>query len=376
MIVNKRIFILLSMIFLSVLVAGCSGEKKTDVVSTDLLVIGDITTIPSETVKPGDTIVIRMDVENVGQTDVWMLVDKDSKTSTDPKFDGDMVLVNFCYPIYKIDAAGFQVVSKTPTALCTLPTEADMVKALPSIKDVTGPNSCYLKFRPGETHVFQWRIKAPSKEMIAEMTNECKFNFQAIYGSVAKTFTYVYFAKPGELAQRIYTDKEMTLAGDNIASYGPVVTNFETDAQPIRSGTNDEWTVFMNLKNLGSGIAKIQNMYLSSVDTTMKLKATTTCELYDGGEVGFFLSRSDIEKDLKTAKDGGCTLVSKGVNVCDYFNNLLNKLEIFVTESSRVSCTVKAPDGISIMQPYKFKALAMYSYSQGKDLKITTDPTP
>jgi len=48
MIVNKRIFILLSMIFLLVLVLGCTGEKKTEVVSTDLLTIGDITVIPSK----------------------------------------------------------------------------------------------------------------------------------------------------------------------------------------------------------------------------------------------------------------------------------------------------------------------------------------
>lgn len=374
MIVNKRIIILLSMLFVSVLVLGCTGEKRTDVVSTDLLKIGDITVIPSETVKPDDTIVIRMDVENVGQTDVWMLVDKDSKSGTN--FNGDMVLVNYCAPLYTLENAGFQVVSKT-SELCTLPTDTDMVNALPTIAGASSVTSCYLKFKPGETHVFQWRIKAPSKDKIAGMTNDCKFNFQAIYGSVAKTFTYVYFAKPGELAQRIYTDKELTLAGDNIASYGPVVTNFETDAQPIRSGANDEWTVFMNLKNLGSGIAKIQNIYLSAVDTNMKLKATTNCELYDGGDVGFYLSRSNIDKDLKDAEDGGCTLVNKdGVNVCDYFKNQLNKLEIFVTESSRVSCTLKVPDGINIMQPYKFKALAMYSYSQGEDLKITTDPTP
>jgi len=127
------------------------------------------------------------------------------------------------------------VVSKT-SELCTEPEDINLKNALPTIAGAELGKSCYLKFRQGETHVFQWRIKAPSKEKIAGMTNDCKFNFQAIYGSTAKTFTYVYFAKPGELAQRIYTNKEMTLAGDNIASYGPVVANFETDASRYGQG--------------------------------------------------------------------------------------------------------------------------------------------
>ncbi len=369
------------MIFFLVLVLGCSGEKKTEVVSTDLLMIGDITVIPSEIVKPEDTIIIRMDVENVGQTDVWMLVDKDSTTkggtvpsafNAKPTTDGDMVLVNNCDPLYKLTE--FKVVSASGDVCTTPPSGYDVGSLFGEKPGDILKMPCYLKFRQGETHVFQWKVTAPSKGAIAGMTNDCKFNFQAIYGSMAKTFTYVYFAKPPELAQRIYTNKEMTLAGDNIASYGPVVANFETDAQPIRAGANDEWTVFMNLKNLGSGIAKIYNLDLYSVDDTFRLiNIPLRCDLMDyGSKLG--IVRTDIEKYLSDMKCD--TLLSTSIDECNRLTMLKNKLEIFVTESSRVSCTVNVPEGISIMQPYKFKALAQYAYSQGKDVKITTDPTP
>ncbi|MFH1431942.1 MAG: hypothetical protein ABIG84_01880, partial [archaeon] len=61
---------------LVVFASGCNGGGKTetDIQSTDMLEIVDITAIPSTTVKPGGIITIRMEVKNTGQKDVFMLV--------------------------------------------------------------------------------------------------------------------------------------------------------------------------------------------------------------------------------------------------------------------------------------------------------------
>lgn len=393
-------FILFAFVALSVFVSGCSsGETETEVQSSDLLIIDDLIVTPSDTVKPNSPFVVRMEVTNVGQTDVWMLIDDDSHSGLG--FDGDMVLVNFCSELYSLEDGDFSVVSAKSNACGDIDSSSEDDYLI----DVTGAGTisdsvgCYTKFVPRQTHVFQWKITAPSKDDIGRLTNECNFNFQIIYSGLAKTFTYVYFAAPLEVAQRIYTRDDLSLVGDNVASFGPIVANFETgEAQPISSGTGETWTVYLNLKNIGGGVAKIRDLELMGLEEAGITFSgdPTFCELRyrsDAQETGLERSYIDSQLDIHFAGNKvQCLIIYPGdercdKENCDYLNGnpkelcekllmVRNKLEIFRTESSRVSCMLKVPSGVSIMQPYKFVTTAHYAYFQGRDLYIKTDPKP
>lgn len=384
---NKRTFILFLLIVPVLLASGCDGgDTRTEVVSTDMLVIEDIHAIPSQTVRDGDTIVIRMDVTNTGQKDVWMLVDDDGGDS------GNMVLVNHCERMYELQKeGGFDIISVSSNNKCETPDAGFKVEI--SGKDLS--DACYVKFVPDQTHVFQWTIKAPSNDKLHGLTNECNFNFQTIYAGIAETITYVYFAIPHEVAQRIYTKNDLTLVGDNVASYGPVVANFETgEAQPIRAGSDDTWTVYLNLKNLGSGVAKIKDIELIGVEDAGLERASIYCELSFSENIGenklersalndalqpLFVENKDLceaehDADSQRCDIENCHYIND--KMCDYLLTLRNKLEIFEKESSRISCTLTVPKGVNIMQPYKFVTRAHYAYSQGRDFKIKTEPKP
>lgn len=392
---NGRNFILFLFMVLAVFVSGCNGgETRTEVISTDMLVIDSIVAVPSQVVRDGDIFVVRMDVVNEGQDDVWMLVDDDSQEGQE-NFDGDMVLVNFCEGIYELKE--FKVVSKSLSS-CDLPDPGYTVDITGKIIDPA--SACYLKFVPGQTHVFQWKITAPDKSRIRSLVHECRFNFQTIYAGVAETVTYVYFAIPHEVAQRIYTKNELTLTGDNVASYGPVVANFETgEAQPIRAGENDDnvrdtWTVYLNMKNLGSGVAKIKDVEFVDVGGSgISSIGPDSCELKN-----YKLVKSDISRDLvkyftqnevdcklvhgddssKCGGTPGCYYIADAVDrkACADLLMLRNKLEIFEKESSRIGCTLIVPKYVNIMQPYRFVTRAHYAYFQGRDFDIKTEPKP
>ncbi len=433
---NKRTFILFLLIAPVLIASGCDGgETKTEVISTDMLVIEDIHAIPSQTVRDGDTIVIRMDVTNRGQDDVWMLVDDDNGER------GDMVLVNFCEGLYELQKDGFDIVSVSKTDKCEQPNSDFEVKISGK---VLSDAACYVKFVPDQTHVFQWTIDAPSNDKLHGLTSECTFNFQTIYAGIAETITYVYFAIPHEVAQRIYTKNELTLIGDNVASYGPVIANFETgEAQPIRSGKKDSWTVYLNLKNLGSGVAKINSIELDVGEESVFKPSVTdddeanivniiNCPFYSNKEEGFIVDSSDVDEMLEgeltdgkrffetyvqgsgcgannevsgkgyflsnsytcckreeSLSEGGITefpekckrkscefLNPLSKKSCERYVSLRNKLEIFEKESSRIGCTLETPNDVNIMQPYKFVTRAKYAYSQGEDFKIKTEPKP
>jgi len=399
---EKRIFILFSvMLIFAFFVSGCpSGQTKTEVESTDLLVIKDVIAIPSAELEDSSKLVVRMEVQNAGQNELWMLVDDDSKAKTecDPGkkkdcFDGDMVLVDYCGGLYTL--TDFSVISKAGT-VCS-DSDPDIEIRLGGTKDeISSATGCYLKFDPHQVHIFQWKITTPSKEDIGDLVDECDFNLQTIYSGKAKTVTYVYFAVPQEVAQRVYTGKDLTLVGDNVASYGPVVANFETgEAQPITAGLSDTWTVYLNLKNLGSGIAKIGRIELKTGGSGIAVNSAGECDIEaDGG--GTYLDASELEGELegmfsensqnceadernknrpeRCEYDGCDYLEDEKREVCESKLSRKNKLEIFKTESSRISCTMDVPSEVLIMQPYRFTTVATYAYSQGRSLKIKTKP--
>ncbi len=448
---EKMIFILFSVMLMSAFfVSGCpDGQTKTEVESIDLLVIKDVIAIPSAELKDSSKLVVRMEVQNVGQNELWMLIDDDSQADAgclgddgepvkEDCFDGDMVLVDHCGVLYPL--TDFSVVSEAGKVCRDTNNEI----RLGGTKEVIGSGKgCYLHFDPHQVHIFQWKVNTPAKSDIGGLVNECDFNLQTIYSAKAETMTYVYFAVPQEVAQRVYTGKDLTLVGDNVASYGPVVANFETgEAQPVTAGKDNTWTVYLNLKNLGSGIAKIDSIKL---EYDSGISPSDDCELIKEGGAAH-LSASTIKKSIKEYSDKskvacveeyeklseknaaasrarcdeifgacmlgcglmgdictlGCSASKEGCLAkcgssigdaddrckdagCDYLKAvekkkcentelLEGKLEIFKTESSRISCTMNVPSEVVIMQPYKFITTATYAYSQGRSLKIKTKP--
>lgn len=451
---EKRIFILFSVMLISAFfVSGCpDGQTKTEVESIDLLVIRDVIAIPSAELKDSSKLVVRMEVQNVGQNELWMLLDDDSQSTIkcDPEkkedcFDGDMVLVDHCEALYPL--TDFSVVSEAGK-VCGDPNYN--IRLGGTKEAISSEEGCYLKFDPHQVHIFQWKVNTPAKSDIGGLVNECDFNLQTIYSAKAETMAYVYFAVPQEVAQRVYTGRDLTLVGDNVASYGPVVANFETgEAQPITAGRDndgkpDTWSVYLNLKNLGSGIAKIDSIKL---EYDSGISPSDDCELIEEGGAAH-RSASTIKESIEDYRDKSITacikkyeerskkeadtckarceavydacLVACSMTVgplcsatcqaskesclagcgsssgdaddrckdagCDYLEPeeekkkcenaelLEGKLEIFKTESSRISCTMNVPGKVVIMQPYKFITTATYAYSQGRSLRIKTKP--
>ncbi len=247
-----------------IFLAGClgGGRTKTEVVSKDMLKIKSIDIFPSKEVQPKDTIVIRMEAENMGQEDSYLLVDKDAKDSKDENWNGDYLLIDHCSTLYSQDKkdSEFQILSGG--RCITLDDNVPMVKDSGGSK-IKG-DACYLKISPQQSQTFQWTMKAPTDDEIAKMTQKCMFKFQTAYAAKAVTNTYVYFADPLEVAQRLYTKKEMSLAGDNIASYGPVAVNFvPAEPQPVPAKRGGTWTVFLNMMNVGEGIADVNDLKMS-----------------------------------------------------------------------------------------------------------------
>lgn len=294
------------LIVLVVVTAGCAGTKKTEIVSSDMLKInGDIDIFPSKTVNPDDTIIIRMEVKNVGQDKVWMRIDGkdgyDNSGAYKPEtLTGDYILIDHCESLYKYGdkaPADFKILT---AGKC----EKNMVENK-KIKDGDGKplGGCYLKFDEGQSHTFQWSLKAPGNDAIAKMTNKCTFKFQTAYAATAQTNTYVYFADPLEVAQRLYSGKDMNLAGDNIAAYGPVAVNFETaEPQPIaaRSEAGAKWTVYLNMRNVGGGIASVNSMNIEpSGDIALINPENSVCGFSNND-----LNELNTLKTLKTATYG------------------------------------------------------------------------
>lgn len=441
---KQRVYISI-FLALAILLAGCigGGSSKTQIVSRDMLVIKSIDIFPSKTLQPDDSIIIRMEVENAGQADAYLLVDADGGKTDATEFDADYLLIDHCKTLYPITKT--QVLSGGKCE--AIYDEADKkheYPLIPLVKDSAGTpikSGCYMKIAPQGSHTFQWTLKAPPENEIAKMTQKCAFKFQTAYAAQAITSTYVYFADPLEIAQRLYTKKEMSLAGDNVASYGPVAVNFvPAEPQPVpakksESGEPETWTVFLNLRNVGTGIADVNDIALDTGDI-QKADAglmKSGCRMIGDIEKDLELVKAMINSPHKKAdgtsekdKDGniikmgelykfssalgnfkGCdikvppctqslkklagdyyTLCQEPSNVdmCNKKNGEVlsalkneldsakRQLQIYSQQSSRIPCELTMPDGVAILTPFRFTTAADYTYKIRQDIDITTKP--
>jgi hypothetical protein len=332
---------LFSVIMLVLIISGCIDTgTTTKIESKDLLKINNIEIFPSQTVSPETELTIRMEIENVGQEQVFYLVDNNEHNKDN--VDGDALLYDHCPLIYTLDKTikdSFKVISGKSKYCEENPptdTKGNPIFEDPTIDGVNIDTGCYSIIRSGDIHMFQWNIKAPSLEKTLGITNKCDFKFQVKYLAKAETNSYIYFADPAEIIQRLYTDKDLSVKGDNIATYGPVAISLETPPQPIPIG--GRFTLYFTFKNVGKGIAKLK-----------------------GTENNFELSSEIDTDDWKTEKK-----VCKGK-----INKKDTPIQIYGKDSSRISCSFNAPK-ISILKPFKFTSEAIYEYGLTETKTVTT----
>lgn len=326
------LYLLLVVIVVSSACLGASsGKSKTQIESKDLVVVNSYDFFPSSSINPGDNLVVRMEIENVGQIN--------TPIEFGDKY-GSKVLYDFCKGLYtymeSASVIGASVID---------PENVDEKGKSKSLKltEYNG-NNAQINLDVDKSAIVQWTLKAPDKEQLLNLNHQCNFKFKVSYGAAAKTNTFIYFASPLELAQRIYTKDDLKFIGDNIATYGPVFVNFETPAQPIAANGEKSWTFFVNIKNIGSGTADISNLEIKLPDNYAVAEA-------DMGESCKNAFKLDPKKPntliLKSAVESPSNT--------DY-------LKISKQSTSRIPCSLKTPD-VSILQPFQFVSTADYKYS-------------
>ncbi len=370
---KQGVFIYIVLIFI-IFLAGCvgSGQSKTEIISTDMLIIKNIDVFPSKNLRPDDHIIMRMEVENKGQKDTYLLADTDSKPASPnaKQFDGDYLLMDRCDPLYFLED-DMTVLSRGKCVIAD-----DFPVDIPKLKNYDGTeyspvSACYIKISPGQSQTFQWKIKAPSETAISKMTNRCNFKFQAAYSAKAETNTEVYFANPVEVAERLYTDKDMSLKGNNIATYGPIAINFEpAEPQPISAQKGDNWTVYINIKNAGTGIADV-------TDLAVIMPKNNDCATNGGKEPCIKKANCRLFEDIeKERNNAGCSdkATPECATLSNEYKSLQDNLKIYFDKSSRIVCELKSPENVAILTPFKFTTTANYVYRQNEEILIKTTP--
>ncbi len=336
---NIFIYLTLLLIVLSLQCTGIltigGGSEKTQVQETELLKINYLDIAPSTVLHPGDKIFVRLEVENIGQDDVAVFINTtdrgcDESFLRETKNNGNLLLYSVCTPLYRVDE--FRILSN-------IAGKARMVSADINY-DGKDENICALNLEPGDAAVFYWKISTPTKEELFGMIHECTFRFRVMYKSKARTTAYVYFASVNELAQRIYTRDELSMAGNNIATFGPVVAMVTAEDQPYPAGNT--FTLPITMENRGNGIAEVLNLrvsYPSSFSVNKK-----HCELFENTGSGIMLKASHDTEEM---------------------------LKIYGGKSSRFYCEFNVPD-VELLTPYRFDVDADYLYSvfEEKEVKI------
>jgi len=311
------------------------GSKKTQVQGRDLLKIEKIGFYPSNKLSPGQIMNVRVSVKNVGQESVDIFLDpNNSGEKSSSCGNNGSLLLSFCQPMFKLQKFDILGMNKDKCKEKNVDINFDGKKE----------NIITYELSPGAYSVFYWEIKAPSEEDIMNMRYKCDFNIHISYASTAETITYIYFINKNELNERVYTQKDMSLAGNNIATKGPVYAEIVAPQQPYPYG--DPFSLELTVKNIGKGVAKINNIVI---------KYPSEYFQPDSHNCQFFITEGDkLVLDLKSAKP----LIS-----------------IFQGKSSTFVCQLK-PKSISlpILTPFKFVTNVSYVYSYIKNEYVYVIP--
>ncbi|NOQ55260.1 MAG: hypothetical protein GQ477_00475 [Nanohaloarchaea archaeon] len=256
--------------FLIIFISGCtdgsnsdssvSGNEETEISVSDILSINDFQIIPSETITPDRSFILRLEVENIGNNPVILKVDDSGA------YDGDMILFNTC-GIFHLDDDNSFIMNPSHSGK---------------------PSEIEIKSRM--VQYFEWKMRAPSEGLVTELGTICDFTAQFSYDAVASTNTYVYFATPFEILRSFYTKKNMYLLGSNIATDGPLKVNIVPDVDQPVAMDNYAWTASINIENVGDGLAEVKSLklilpdeidYVSGVDCD--LDKAENLEIRNGG---------------------------------------------------------------------------------------------
>ncbi len=313
------------------------GNRKTEVQGRDLLKIKKIYIYPSNKLSPGQILNLRIDVENVGQEPVNIFVDQGGEDITSESCGKNgSLLLTFCKPMFTLE--NFEILGKISNGKKCEEKDVDV--------NFDGKKESVYTYAldPQSYAVFSWEIKAPSEEDIMNMRYKCDFNIHVSYASTAETITYIYFINKNELNERIYTQKEMSLAGNNIATKGPVYAEIVAPHQPYPYG--DLFSLELTVKNIGRGITKINGIVIKYPSKYFKP---------DSKNCQFFKEKGDkLILDLKDAKP----LIS-----------------IFQGKSSTFVCQLKPIESsLPLLTPFKFVTNVSYIYSYIKTENIYVIP--
>lgn len=319
-----RRFLFVLLIALVVSASACtgigSGKSTTKIESKDLVKINKLDIFPGTTVKPEDIVQIRMEVENIGQVPVDIDVGDLTK--------GEKVLYDYCPYVF----------TKTTTPM-------DIFGSYDTKETMSNVPSEKIRVQPGRNVIFQWEFQARKAESLFNLNTECTLGTKVTYHAQAKTTTYIYFSSPSEISQKVYTGEDLNQKGDNIASHGPVAVNVETPPQPITGSTGTSprtWHVFLNVKNVGSGIASVEEMNFT-IPNDVTLRDAGACKLAnETGLATLSINGSGKDKDL---------------------------LKVGLGSTSKVPCTLPAPP-VDILQSYRFESSAIYKYDVFKGTKL------
>ncbi len=316
------------------------GGKKTRVQGRDLLKIEKIGFYPSNKLSPGQILDVRISVKNVGQEPVNIFIDPtssgggDHETKSSSCGSNGSLLLSFCQPMFKLQKFEILGMSKDKCKGKNVDINFDGKKEEITTYDLD----------PGAYSIFSWEIKAPSEGDIMNMRYKCDFNVHVSYASTAETITYIYFINKNELNERVYTQKDMSLAGNNIATKGPVYAEIVAPQQPYPYG--DPFSLELTVKNIGRGVAKINNIVI---------KYPSGYFQPDMKNCQFFINDGDkLVLDLKSAKP----LIS-----------------IFQGKSSTFVCQLKPiKDSLPLLTPFKFVTNVSYVYSYIKNEYVYVIP--
>ncbi len=216
---------------LIVTISGCTiGGGTTKV---ELKKVLDIKTeiSPSTVIMEGQSIVINTYITNIGQNEVSIKLNNNE----DKDKLGRAILSDYCDGVFKI--VNFQ--------------------AYPASKS----EDIEIKLKPEESLNLIWTLK--SIKLGGYENPGCNLKFTYQYKAFAETQAYVYFVNPTEKIQRDYTNKDLKLRGNNLATYGPVSIYFTPlEEQPIMSGK--KWLSEVKIINHDDGEVTMDSLKISS----------------------------------------------------------------------------------------------------------------
>lgn len=297
-------------------------QEKTKVLNKNAIKINSIGLAPSATIQEGASFIVKMSVSNEGQNEVVMLVDSDSSSSQALTFDGNYILIDHCEALYTIED----------------------FKILP-FHSCSGTQGCQITINPKEQVLFEWTVKAPSKEKMMVDEHRCNFKFNVNYLADTYTIDYIYFATPYFILQKILGNQKVSVSKSNVATYGPVSVNTFASTKDIFLANNEPWDLNVQVQNNDVGIVQIRalDIYLPS----QKIYTENGCD----GDL-FLQENQKISLRADTTKARQAS-------------------QIFDKSSNVLTCELSSPPNILFLQPYKFVTRLSYQYIIQKEKQAT-----